>query len=780
MIPVYPVALLRRLLIVLALFAAVAATAFAQEEESRRLDAVKVTLGEIEQHLSSGSFDDEALVAVQERIEAARRDIAAATESLGPRAQTLQTRLDQLGAAPAEGQPPESPELTQERQAQIDAKKPVDEVLRRASALNIQADQLTENASRKRRDLFATRVLVRTTSILDPGLWGAVIDEGPRRFAAVSALVDQWRALISERMNVRTGSILFGALAIALFVAWPLRKWGQKFGQRYFAETTPATRLRRSAGALWIALIVTAAPSIAAVLIFYGLKVPGFVPERAEPFIGNLLRIAIFTAVVAGLTRAIFAPTRPSWRLPQISDEVAYALAPYPIWIAIVFALSKALLALLNVTGVGLSTVMAINGAAALLMALLFALALRVGRDGDADDSADDKPAEPPIEDNVVFSVLRLVSWGAFAVIIAALVIGYLAFSYFLAQQILWIGVLGGLLYILLALVDDLLTGWGPKSRVGRFAHSTVGLRNGRFEQICVLVSGVVRLFLIVMALLLIAAPWGVQSGDVTGWVGRAFSGIAVAGFSISFSAVFGAFALLIIGVVATRSIQSWLDKSYLPRTKLDDGLKNSIRTATGYAGVLLAAGLAVSSLGFGLDRLAIVAGALSVGIGFGLQSVVSNFVSGLILLAERPIKVGDWVSVGTDEGNVRNISVRSTQIEMFDKSMLIVPNSDLITKPVRNRTLQNPLGVVKVTVGTGHDADVMEVRDILLHAAADNGSILRKPVPEVLITGTTDIGVQWLLTCSVPTPRQVGTAKGDLYFAVLKEFQSRKIRITA
>jgi potassium efflux system protein len=236
----------------------------------------------------------------------------------------------------------------------------------------------------------------------------------------------------------------------------------------------------------------------------------------------------------------------------------------------------------------------------------------------------------------------------------------------------------------------------------------------------------------------------------------------------------------LIVGILLTRAVQNWLDKSYLPKTRMDEGLKNSIRTASGYAGVLLAVGLAISSLGFGLDRIAIVAGALSVGIGFGLQSVVSNFVSGLILLAERPIKVGDWIGVGGDEGNVRRISVRSTAIEMFDHSLMIIPNSDLITKPVRNRTHQSSLGVVRVAIGTGHESDVEMVRDILLKAVASVSGILANPPPELLIQATTDLGVQWMLSANVPSPRQVGAARSELYFAVLKEFQAKKIRITA
>ena len=771
---------LRRLCLVLTALAIVltAFGAFAQEDENRHLDNVKASLDQIEKELAAGAFDDPALVDIQARLDAARGDVAKVTEALAPRAQAIQSRLDQLGAPPAEGQPPESPELTQERKAQAEAKTPIDEVLKRASVLNIQADQLTENVSQKRRDLFATRVLARTHSLLSPGLWLNVVDEAPRRLTAVLNLFSEWRGRFTERMGDQRGVVLFGALVLALFIVWPLRKWMQRFGQLYFAETAPATRLRRSAAAIWVVLIVTAAPIAAAVLVYFGLTLPGFVPERAMPFVGKLVQITAFASFVSGLTRGILAPGRPSWRLPEISDETVARLAPYPIWIAIIFALAHAMLALLDVTGVGLSTVMAIDGVAATAIALIFALALRPAKAASEEAEQRDDPAHR--EEYWLHSAVRLAAWIAVAVVLVALLVGYISFAFFLATQMLWIGVLGGTLYVLVVLTDDLFCGWGPGSRVMRFANGTVGLKHGSFEQLCVLMSGIIRLILIVMAVLLAVAPWGVQSGDVAGWINRAFSGITLGGFSLSLTAVFGALALLVAGILLTRAVQGWLDKSYLPRTRLDDGLKNSIRTATGYAGVLLAAGLAVSSLGFGLDRLAIVAGALSVGIGFGLQSVVSNFVSGLILLAERPIKVGDWIGVGADEGNVRRISVRSTVIELFDRSTLIVPNSDLITKPVRNRTHQNPTGVVQLLLGTGHETDIAEVKAILLNAAAGISAIIANPPPEVLITGTTDIGVQWQFRCTVPTPRQVAATRSELYFAVLKEFQAKKIRITA
>ena len=235
----------------------------------------------------------------------------------------------------------------------------------------------------------------------------------------------------------------------------------------------------------------------------------------------------------------------------------------------------------------------------------------------------------------------------------------------------------------------------------------------------------------------------------------------------ISLARILLGIVLFIALLFATRVFQRWLRERSV-QTRLDPSIANSVDTVVGYVGVAVAALLSVSYAGLDITNLAIVAGALSVGIGFGLQSIVNNFVSGLILLIERPIKVGDRVVVGDQQGLVRRISVRATEIETLDRASLIVPNSELITGRVLNWTHRNSLGAVNVKVGVGYNSDPEQVIAILMKCAEDHPDVLRTPAPGAALESFGDSALLFNLRVSLPDidkagGRAVGFARGHI-----------------
>ena len=165
-------------------------------------------------------------------------------------------------------------------------------------------------------------------------------------------------------------------------------------------------------------------------------------------------------------------------------------------------------------------------------------------------------------------------------------------------------------------------------------------------------------------------------------------------------------------------------------------------------SGVIAALTFALAELGIDVQKIALIAGALSVGIGFGLQSIVSNFVSGLILLAERPIRVGDQISVKGEDGHVRRISVRATEIETFDRASVIIPNSELITGVVKNWTHANMLRRIVIKVGVAYDSDPEQVRDILLACATEHPLVIKTPGPAVQLVEFGSDALQFEVYC--------------------------------
>ena len=434
------------------------------------------------------------------------------------------------------------------------------------------------------------------------------------------------------------------------------------------------------------------------------------------------LEAARVLIAVNALGRGVLAPRRAAWRLIPITDRSAGILYRLAMTIAAIWAVGRLVEPVADAAA-SFNIAVAWRGVGALLAALAIAVAMR--RLGAQPSGAQGS------QHNDAWAPLRTLGWAAALIIFAAAVTGYIAFATFLVNQAIYLSVLGSALLIVDIIVQDGIEAvLKPDARLGARLVAMAGLRRNVVAQIVVILQGVARVVVLVVAVAAVLKPWGVQSQDMFGSLRSAYFGFSLGGVTLSLSSMIGAAIVFAVAMFLTRLIQNWLSSRLLPQTRLDPGASNSIRTIFGYVGVIVAALLAGAEIGLDVQKLALIAGGLSVGIGFGLQTIANNFVSGLILLWERTIRVGDLVVVGSDQGFVRAINARATEIETFDRSSLIVPNSNLVSGIVKNWVHNDSTGRIMISINITYESDVDEVRDLMIAAAKAQEQVLAIPAP--------------------------------------------------
>lgn len=724
-----------------------------------------------------GLDKSDALRALADTVLDAQRQADALSTALQPQLQQVGEQLAQLGDASAG----EAAQVASQRRDLQKQKTVLDGQVKRAGLLSVTARQLGADIERARADQLGEQLSARVASPLSLTLWRQAAAAAPDDRQRLAALAARQQAVFAQAVARQGWAVPVVGTVLAVLLLWPLRWLLRWLGRRFAADHGPSSRLRRSGLALWRMLVGTLLPTAAAWVLVQSLRGVDAIAPALDTLAEDLLRLTLVSVLIASVAAALLT-RQPSWRLLAVEDATAVRLRSYARAAASLVWLSGMLLlvcraARLSATAVAVADALTAVCFAVLVVAMLVSL-VRVQAPTAADDAP---PAQASARRHSgVVNIVALLGQVVVAAALVAALLGYVNLALFAVRQVVWTATVVAAVGLLAMFVDDLMQ-WlfQPEGRIGRAAGAALGLRASHLQQAAVLLSAVLRLWLLVAGMGLLLVPYGTNLQTLLSWLGVAGHGFSIGGVPFRPAAVFPAIAVLVIGLGLVSAFQRWLTRTYLPRTELETGTRASIATVLRYLGLVVVGLWTLSALGMDVSNLALLASALSVGIGFGLQAITQNFISGLILMAERPVKIGDWVRIGDAEGDVRRINVRSTEIQVADKSTLIVPNSDLITKTIRNMTMSSPLGRIQLQFSLPLSADVAQVRALLMGLYAGHADVLDEPAPAVYIDSIAggQVAINSFAYCT--SPRLTYRTRSDLFFALLQALAEADIALS-
>ncbi len=740
------------------------------------------SLEQVEQYLKQPSYSEEKTKQLRTLLVRLRQETAAIEKTAEENLTAAEQLLATLGAEPADTEPAEPDSVTLKR---VQYNRDIADYkarVQQAQLARARANQLDDRLSKATTTLLVVDLLTRMPLPYLPSTVDAAIDDYWQLAAELAnAPKAWWRSLPPE--NRKIGGLMVGLALIALALAAGvlLRTWIlRRFGRDPAIEDPSYSRRFFSAFAECIARGIVPALFFTAILLRIqsdDARITGYLLDTLTAFCGAM----IFLFLAVALVRAVLAPDMPAWQLTTLRRRNAVTIGRRTILVVGIIAADFFIRE--SAQPLGLSQAFwSVQGALfgsvenlLILLLLLRSLWEPVDEDGAPDEApatTADTPAEPKI--SRFWAGLRIIiGFVAFGGIIAFLA-GYPRLGDHINEALITSAAIAAMLFLVRGLLRELV-GMGLRSVV---AKRHLGLPHTTRSTMKFWTRALLDAALIIGGGVMMLVVWGVPANDLSRLSGRALTGFEVGSVTISITDIVTSLVVFALVLGITRVLQRALADRVLPETHLAIGVQHSLAAGFGYVGIILAITLTLSTLGIDLSNIALIAGALSVGIGFGLQNVVNNFVSGLILLIERPIQVGDWVVVGANEGRVKRISVRATEIETFQRASVIVPNAELLSNSVTNWTHKNSMGRVDIPVGVAYGSDTEKVRDILLECAKECDEVLGFPEPFVLFMDFGNSSLDFELRCFVGEIIRRLRVATEIRFMIDRRFREEGIEI--
>ena len=744
------------------LFAAAAAAAQTQtppaDNENVDYSAVNKQLDKMTAELNSGKIGPGATGGMLDKINDLQDKLNQNLPLLNNDLGSVQKKIAALGEVPDDGnEPAEIAKQRKELNKQADAYKTS---IAQAKLAKTKIDDLNGLILKVRNQDLFTRIFAKQSSIFHPQeFWTSLVSFAKFTFELIKSPLDWYRQLPAADMATADDNIVYALFYIiaATFAAAYLRHFIKtRLGYREAIANPDYTQKVRAA--LWMFLARGLIPAAIIGTFMFWIK-NGAIINKSN--FGTMLYTAalylLYFFLTQALVRILLTPANGKWRIIEVSNDRAQASSKALIFSAAaicIVSFFQSLAAEMNVNPEVLYSLKifanAVKAFCVVLVANKFlfdgtpeenaknaATAEATGKENAGKDEEEYKELSTPAKISLAVTVFMAVSF-------AASLFGYIRLSEFAINRFIISGVVIAVFYIL----DRLLRVIFRQLMRLKFWSRTLRINPRKLVKANFWFALILKPILGIMAILTLLAVWGVSVDIMLNKVRNFLVGFNIGSLHISITSILLGIISFFVSSFLFKMLKGSFQNGSLSQIDWDPGVKNSVISGIGFFGIIISLIVGFAVMGGSISSIAIIAGALSFGAGLGLQNMVSSLVAGLTILFERQIKVGDWVIIDGQEGIVKSINMRSTELETWNKSNVIVPNASILANSLINKTYSDQMGRVEIKVGVDYNSDINKVKAILLEIAGEDPEVLNSPPPSLQFTDLGDNSLNFQLNC--------------------------------
>lgn len=741
--------------------------------------AVNQKIQKIQEELSENTISSESIDEYVSFLSSTDAQLMDDRKDLEKQIKFIQKQLDVVGSAPKEDET-EDEAVTQQRSQFLLKMAAFDKIIKEIDLLLVQIEDLTGKILNVRNQKIYGDLMTKQSAMINPMVFFRGIKAYMIFFWDVTKSPIDWYKNLPQGQRsyallsvITMFMILMVALVVAIFLRrFILKNWGYTddikiphFNRKVIAAIAVAT-----ARGLIFAFLVSGC-----ILWMISTKIFG------DTLLNTSLMTAAFTCLLAiveaTISRVTFAPHYPSWRLVNIRTEKALRFTRMIFWFIIINSIAAFQVIVAQKEEYSTETIHFVMIVSVAVKAFFLMWLSKITFDTYKDEKKSENYETMNEEDEA--SVDRgfkmiLFSYLCCFIIFALSLVGYPELSLFIFNHIIMSLITIGIFEIIRRSFIDItkrLIVAGPWMKKYRSSKKFIGKMEFWLRAI------VNPIFILVLIFSLLNL-WGLPGDFMLQAARKLLFGFKIGGIEISIIAIALGIGVFFGSLAIMRFLKVHLATNVLAKIDMDDGVRHSLISGFSFLGFIISILLAIIAVGVDLTNLAFIAGALSVGIGFGLQDVIKNLVAGIIILLERPFKVGDWVMLNGTEGTIKQINIRSTELLAFNKTSIIIPNATLISSSVTNMTHGDAMSRQNVTVGVSYGSNPEQVKEILLDCAKKNRKIMTSPAPYVLFKDFGSSSLDFELRFYVSDIWKGWMVSSDIRYEIFRRFQEEGIEI--